>query len=296
MSTCCCCFCVSSGTLAIVERLGKFHKVATPGCHHIECCTESIRGTVPLRLQIVVVSVDSKTRDNALVRVDTRIHYKVVEEKSVDAFYKFTNPSEQIGSFATSIIRGEVPKYTLDELFLMSDQIKTVVKEELTERLLQYGFSLEATLIARIDPSNEVKRAISQTQVNAYRRTTAEHEAELNKILAIKEAEADFEEKRLSGVGLAQERKAIMKGLQSSIEGFVEAVPGMGARDVMNLLLLNQYFDAMKMIGGQPNNRLVLMPGSAVAAPGGGGSGGSPSSPAFMADMIASQVATRLMK
>lgn len=284
MSSCCCCFTVNSATLGVVENCGKFDRVAHPGCGCLVPCVHSLRGVAPLGLQIAVVGVDTKTRDNAVVRVETRIHYRVVPERCADAFYKFSNPSEQIGSFASSIVRGEVPKYTLDELFLMSDEIKKVVEGELTEKLLQYGFTLEATLLTRIDPSRDVKLAISQTQVNAYIRTAAEHEAELNKILAIKEAEADFEEKRLSGVGLAEERKAIMKGLQSSIEGFVNAVPGMQAKDVMNLLLLNQYFDAMKEIGGTGRNQIVVIPG---IGPGGGG---------LLNEMLAASAASSKMK
>lgn len=294
-NSCCCCLCVHTNQVAIIERFGKFAGTANPGCSCMGIC-DSVRGTVLLALDVANVVVDTKTRDNAVVRVETRVHYKVVEEKTVEAFYKFTNPKAQIGSFAAAVVRGEVPKYTLDELFLMSDEIKKVVNEELTEKLLLYGFSLDAVLLTKIDPSDDVKKAISLTQVNAFKRTAAEHEAELNKILTIKEAEADFEEKRLSGVGLAEERKAIMRGLQSSIEGFVDTVPGMRARDVMNLLLLNQYFDAMKDIGGQPNNRLVLLPGGGTPRGGNAAADVTATASTLMADVMAAQIGAQQMK
>lgn len=296
---CVCCFTVHTSQVAIIESCGKFDHTASAGFGCLFPCLQFVKGYIPLALQIASVTVDTKTKDNAVVRVEAKIHFRVVEEKAMDAFYKFTSPSEQIGSFAAAIIRGEVPKYTLDELFLMSDEIKKVVKEELTERVLQYGFSLEATLLTKIDPSNDVKQAVSLTQVNAFKRTAAEHDSELNKILSIKQAEADFEEKRLSGVGLAEERKAIMRGLQSSVEEFVDGVPGARARDVMNLLLMNQYFDAMKGIGAQPNNQMVLLPGSDVGRHSKGSSthGGAPTNVVMpIADMMAAHLGAGKMK
>ncbi|SYZ64937.1 SPFH_domain_/_Band_7_family (plasmid) [Leishmania braziliensis MHOM/BR/75/M2904] len=279
----CGCGCVSTSEVGIIENCGKFDRIVDPGCFCVIPCVESVRGVVSLKVAISTVRVETKTRDNAVVNIETRLHYKVIPEYAEDAFYRFSNPSEQIASFAASIVRGEVPKYTLDELFLMSDEIKKVVGSELTEKLRSFGFSLESTLLTRIEPSPSVKMAISQTQINAYRRTAAEHESELNKILAVKAAEADYEEKRLSGVGLAQERKAIMNGLKSSIETFVNTVPSMCAKDVMNLLLLNQYFDAMKEVGSGKSNQLILMPNTCGA------------SPNFMADLVAAQAgATRM--
>lgn len=279
-----CCACVSTSQVGVVENCGKFDRTAEPGCVCLTPCVESMRGRVSLRVAIAAVKVETKTRDNAVVVIETRLHYKVIPEHVKDAFYRFSNPSEQIASFASSIIRGEVPKYTLDELFLMSDEIKKVVSSELTDKLQSFGFSLESTLLTRIEPSGSVKQAISQTQINAYRRTAAEHESQLNKILAIKAAEADFEEKRLSGMGLAEERKAIMRGLKASIESFVNTVPNMGAKDVMNLLLLNQYFDAMKEVGAGKSNRLIVMPNT-DGAPGTN----------YLADLIAGQATNATM-
>ncbi|CCW64720.1 unnamed protein product [Phytomonas sp. EM1] len=279
----CCCFCVHTASFGVVERCGKFDRLADPGCHCLVPCFDTLRGSVPLGLNNTVVDVSTKTRDNAVVRVEVCIHYRVVEDKVSLAFYRLTDASEQISSFAGSIVRGEVPKYTLDEVFLMSDEIKKVIDIELSDRLGEYGYVLERTLLTKIDPSVEVKEAISQTQLNAYLRMAAEHNAELQRILTLKEAEATYEEMRLSGVGLAQERKAIMKGLQSSIEQFVDTVPGIDAKGVMNLLLLNQYFDSMKEMGSNKNNRVVMLPGSSGPSSG------------LLTDVMAAQVAASEM-
>ncbi|KAG5507093.1 hypothetical protein JKF63_05839 [Porcisia hertigi] len=258
--TCCGGGCISTSEVGVVENCGKFDRIVEPGCFCVTPCVESVRGVVSLKVAVATVHVESKTRDNAVVDIEARLHFKVIPERAESALYRFSNPSYQIANLAASMIRGEVPKYTLDELFLMSDEIKNVVSCELTEKLRGYGFSLESTLLTRIEPSHSVKAAISQMQINAYRRTAAEHEAELKKITAVKAAEADYEEKRLSGVGLAEERKAIMRGLKSSIESFVNTVPNMSAKEVMNLLLLNQYFDAMKEVGSKKTNKLILIP------------------------------------
>lgn len=244
-----------------MENCGKFSHTAGAGCHCLIPCVSTIRGVVPLCVQRAYVNVETKTKDNAVVNIATCFHYQVIEEHAESAFYRFSNPVGQISSFAAAVVRGEVPKYTLDELFLTSREIQQVVDEELREKLREYGFELVATLIVDIDPSNDVKQAISQSQINAYRRTAAEHQSEINKIVALKEAEADYEEKRLSGVGLAEERSAIMYGLQSSIEKFLQEVPGSKGKSVMNLLLMNQYFDAMKDIGADKKNQLIMTPG-----------------------------------
>ncbi|KEG13882.1 hypersensitive-induced reaction protein 1 [Trypanosoma grayi] len=277
-----CCFCVSTSTLGVVESCGKFSHLADPGCRCLIPCVETVRGVVPLKLQCASVKVETKTKDNALVVITACLHYRVLPDRAADAFYRLSNPREQIGSFTANVIRGEVPKYTLDETFVMSRNIKQAVEEELKERLSQYGFTLEATLVTQIEPTHDLQTAIAQTQLNAYRRTAAEHKAELDKIVQIKASEADFEEKRLAGVGLAEERRAIMEGLQSSIESFVDGVPGVGARDVMNLLLMNQYFDALKDVGSSPKNQVVLLP------PGG--------SHPMLTEMLAAQQTSKFMR
>lgn len=255
-----CCFCVSTSSLGIVESCGKFSRVSEPGCHCLIPCIEAVRGKITLRLQYASVMVETKTKDSALILVTACLHYRVLPDRVTDAFYRLTNPKDQIGSLAASVIRGEVPKYTLDEVFVATQTIKRAVEEELKDRLSQYGFTLEATLLTQIEPTPELQKAIEQTQLNAYRRTAAEHKAELDKIVKIKDSEAEFEEKRLAGVGLAEERRVIMEGLQGSIESFVGSVPDITPQDVTQLLLMIQYFDALKDIGASGKSQLVLMP------------------------------------
>lgn len=255
-----CCFCVSTSEVGIVESMGKFDRLEEPGCHCVNPCTEALAGRLSLRVQFVEARVDTKTFDNALVVVKASVHYKVLANHAQDAFYKFSNPADQIRSFASNVIRGQVPKHTMDEIFTIRDEMQKTLKEELEEQLATYGFEIDATLITDIDPSVEVKQAMSQIRTNACLRLAAGFEAEVDKIRIVKAAEAESEAKRLSGVGLAEQRKAAILGLRSSVSNFSGAVKDMRSKDIMALLMMNQYFDALKDIAQQGKGSVIFLP------------------------------------
>lgn len=244
-----------------MESLGKFDSLSEPGCHCMNPFTGNLSGRLSLRIQAVTAKVDTKTSDNALVVVSASIHYKVLPQRAQDAFYKFSNPQEQIKSFAANVIRGQVPRHSMDEIFVLRDEMQKVLKEELEEQMASYGFQIEATLITDIDPSNEVKQAMSQIRTNQCLRMAAVYEGEIEKIKIVKAAEADSEAKRLSGVGLAEQRKAAISGLQSSVSTFAATCKGMQSKDVMSLLMMNQYFDAIKDIAQHGKGSVVFLPG-----------------------------------
>ena len=262
---CGCFYCISTSEVGVVESLGKYDRLSEPGCHCINPCVESLSGRLSLRLQAVQARVDTKTLDNAIVVVNASIHYKVLPARAQDAYYKFSNPTEQIKSFAANVIRGQVPKHTMDEIFVVRDEMQKVLKEELDVQMAQYGFQIEATLITDIDPNNDVKQAMSQIRTNACLRMAAVFEGEVEKIKIVKAAEAESEAKRLSGVGLAEQRKAAINGLQSSVSNFSSSCKGMQSKDVMALLMMNQYFDALKDIAQQGKGNVVFLPGGGSA-------------------------------
>ena len=255
------CFCISTGEMGLVESLGKFDHLADPGCHCIGP-TSSMSGKVSLRVQSINCKVDSKTKDNALVLISASVQYKVLTDKVQEAYYKFQNPAAQIQSFASNVIRGQVPKHTIDEVFVIRDEIQKALKDELDEAMASYGFNIIATLITDIDPSNEIKQAMSQINTNARLRIADGYEADTEKLKVIKAAEADAEAKRLSGVGLAEQRKAAVMGLQTSVTSFQENVKDMNAKDVMALLMMNQYFDALKDISSSGRGNVVFLQGN----------------------------------
>lgn len=259
--TCCgCCICISTSNVGVVERFGKFDRVIQPGCSAINCLTENVPGVLSLRIMILDIDVDSKTSDNALVRVKASIHYRVLPDRVHDAFYRFTDPTGQIRSFAGNVIRGQVPKHSVDEIFVVRDEMQKALKEELDGQMASYGFEIVATLIVDIDPSNEVKQSMNQINTNARLREAANYEADTNKIKLVKAAEAEAEAKRLSGVGLAEQRKAAILGLRSSVRSFSDNCKGVTDAEVMSLLMMTQYFDAIKDISATGHNRVVFMP------------------------------------
>jgi len=255
-----CCVCVSTSEASMIESLGKFKFVAHAGCHGLNPCLDGVGGTVSLRVKQIEVPVQSKTLDNVNVMVKVVIHYQVLEGKAEEAFYKLTDPGSQINTFANNVIRGQIPRHTLDEVFLVKNEIAKAVKDELDPNMAKYGFIIVATLVTDIDPSDAIKMSMNQQNTNSRLRIAMGFRAEADKIQVIKEAEAEAEAKRLSGVGLAEQRKAAIAGLQSSVESFKANIQDVKAKEVMGLLLMNQYFDCLKDIVHEGKSNVVFLP------------------------------------
>ena len=256
-----CYTCISEMDRGLVERMGEFDRVLDPGCHCLNPCTEAVGGQLSLKCCAIPIRVDTKTKDNVLVLVSCSIHYEVMESRVRDAYYRFSNPSGQISSYAGNVIRGHVPKMTVDELFITRDEIQLALKKELDANMAEFGFNIVATLIVDIDPIDAIKQAMSQINTNARMRQAMGYKSDAEKIEVIKAAEGDAESKRLSGVGLAEQRNAAVAGLQQSVENFQQGVKGIEAREVMGLLLMNQYFDALKDIAQQGRGTVVFTAG-----------------------------------
>ena len=88
----------------------------------------------------------------------------------------------------------------------------------------------------------------------------ANEKAEAEKILQIKRAEGDAESKYLAGLGIARQRQAIVDGLRDSVLAFSSNVPGTSSKDVMDMVLVTQYFDTMKEIGLSSKTNSVFIP------------------------------------
>jgi regulator of protease activity HflC (stomatin/prohibitin superfamily) len=263
-TACCCCTCISTGTLGLIESMGKFDGVVEPGLVCFNPFTQAVAGRVSLRVTQLSVDAPTKSKDNVVVTLTIVVQYRVLPEKVEEAFYKMSNPPAQIRSFVTNVVRGQVPLHTLDEIFVLRDELQDEVKKELDAMLEKYGFVLVAALICDIVPAFGVRDAMNQINTNARLKVAQAHRSEAEKYEIVKAAEADAEAKRLSGVGMAEQRKAAISGLQVSVENFQNNVPGMSAKDVMSLLLMNQYFDCIKDIaeaGGKGANT-VFVPNS----------------------------------
>jgi len=252
---------IEQSSVGIVESCGKYDRTAVAGCNFInpiQC--ENVAGVVTLRIQQLDVEVETKSRDNVFVHIVVAVQYQVIWDKVYDAFYKLSNPKEQITAYVFDVVRAEVPKIGLDDLFTTKDKIASAIKKELTKVMHEFGFEILKTLITDIKPDARVKSAMNDINAAERMKVAAKDKAEAQKIQIVKAAEADAESKYLAGVGVAKQRAAIVDGLKDSVLNFAEGVEGASAKDVMDLVLMTQYFDTLKEIGAKPGASTVFVP------------------------------------
>ena len=256
---------VRTASAGVVERFGKFNRIVQPGLHVLIPFAENVY-FVNLQVQQASFSVETKTHDNVFVQIPVSVQYQILPDKIYDAFYKLSSPPKQIESFVYNSILGHVPKLTLDETFEQQSGISVAVKTELDSIMSGFGFNILTALVTDIVPDNKVKDAMNDINAAQRAQVAAQARGEADKILKVKQAEAEAESKALQGKGIAAERQAIIEGLRSSIENFRESVPGATAEDVMALVLLTQYFDTLKDIGTRAGNNTIFLPNNPGAA------------------------------
>ncbi len=255
-------FTVATAKAAVVQRFGKFVRIAGPGLNFKLPWIESVASKVDLRVQQLDVRMETKTKDNVFVGIPVSVQYHVLPNRVFEAYYKLSDPKEQIASFVFNVILGHVPKMNLDEAFERQNDIAVAVKQELDGVMEGFGYGIVKALVTDIIPDAKVKSAMND--INAARREqeAANARGEAEKILKVKQAEAEAQSKQLQGQGIANQRKAIIDGLRESVELFKAGVEGATAKDVMTLVLLTQYFDTLKDIGASAHSNTILMPHS----------------------------------
>jgi len=253
---------VEQSNVGVVESCGKFEKLARPGCVCLNPCTESVAGRVTLRIQQLDVRVETKTQDNVFVTVIVAVQYHVLPERVYDAYYKLSAPHSQIQAYVFDAVRSYVPKLPLDGVFESKEEIANAVKTELAKSMDSYGYFIVQALVTDIEPDATVKKAMNEINAAQRLRVAATDKAEAEKILRVKAAEAEAESKFLGGQGIARARKAIIEGLRESVTEFTEAVPGTTSQHVMDLILMTQYFDALKDIGTHGKASTIFIPHS----------------------------------
>jgi regulator of protease activity HflC (stomatin/prohibitin superfamily) len=253
-------FTVETAQVAIVQRLGKFARVAGPGLNWKTPFIEAVVRRMSMKVQQFDVKVETKTQDNVFVQIPVSIQYKVIPESVEAAFYKLTDPVKQIESMVYNVVLGHVPKMKLDDTFLNQAAIANDLRDSLDGSMKEYGYSIVKVLISDIVPDQKVKAAMNDINAAQREREATVSRAETNKLLLVKQAEAEAESKRLQGEGIANQRKAIISGLKDSVEDFAKTVPGSTPQDVMQLVLMTQYFDTLKDIAANDRTNTVLIP------------------------------------
>jgi regulator of protease activity HflC (stomatin/prohibitin superfamily) len=243
----------------VIERLGKFHHLADPGLNFKWPIIDRRVWKVELRVQQLGVMVETKTKDNVFVKVPVAVQYRALPERAGDTYYQLTDDQKQLTSYVLDVVRAKVPTLDLDEVFEKKDDIAAAVKEHLDETMKSFGWEVMGALVTDVDPAENVKAAMNEIQAQSRLQVAAQAKGEANKILTVKNAEAEAESKRLQGEGIANQRKAIVEGLRESVKQFQEAT-GVNASDVLRLVLMTQYFDTMKEIGIAAGSKVILMP------------------------------------
>lgn len=252
-------FTVKTAEVAVVVRFGKFLRIAEPGLSWKTPFIDSVVGRVSLRVNQITLTMETKTKDNVFVTIPISVQNRVRPEAVYDAFYKLSNPEAQIQSYVEQVILGHVPGMTLDEVFASQSGIAAAVKKELDADMAGFGYEIVNVLVTDIVPDEKVKSAMNDINAAQREQVAANARGEAEKILVVKKAEAESESKALQGQGIANQRKAIIEGLRGSIESLQKSVGDISTTEVMQLVLITQYFDTLKSIGDSDKTNTLFL-------------------------------------
>ena len=256
-------FIVKQQTSAIVERFGKFVNVRSSGLQIKIPLIDRIAGRINLKIQQLDVLVETKTKDDVFVKLKISVQYQVIKDKVYDAFYRLESPHDQITSYVFDVVRAEVPKMKLDDVFERKDDVAIAVKRELNEAMVNYGYDIIKTLVTDIDPDTQVKEAMNRINASEREKVAAEYEAEALRIKIVAKARAEAESKRLQGQGIADQRREIARGLEESVDVLNNV--GINSQEASALIVVTQHYDTLQSIGEETNSNLILLPNSPQA-------------------------------
>jgi regulator of protease activity HflC (stomatin/prohibitin superfamily) len=256
-------FIVKQQSAAIVERFGKFTSIRQSGLQLKIPVFDRIAGKLSLKIQQLDVVVETKTKDDVFVKLKVSVQFQVIKDKVYDAFYKLDYPYDQITSYVFDVIRAEVPKMKLDDVFEKKNDIAIAVKSELNDAMIEYGYDIIKTLVTDIDPDAQVKHAMNRINAAEREKVAAQYEGDAARILIVEKAKAEAESKRLQGQGIADQRREIAKGLEESVEVLNKV--GINSQEASALIVVTQHYDTLQAVGADTNSNLILLPNSPQA-------------------------------
>jgi len=256
-------FIVKQQTIAVVERLGKFTKDYGAGFQFKIPVIDRVVGRVSLRIQQLDVIVETKTKDDVFVHLKISVQFQIQRDHVYNAFYKLENPHEQITAFIFDTVRAEVPKMKLDDVFVKKEEIAVAIQRELKEAMLHYGYDIVKALVTDIDPDENVKIAMNRINAAEREKTAAQYEGDAQRILIVERAKAEAESKRLQGMGIADQRREIARGLEESVDVLNKV--GINSQEASALIIVTQHYDTLQSIGQESNSNLILLPNSPQA-------------------------------
>ncbi len=255
---------VKQQTTALVERLGRFQNISQAGLNFKIPLIDRIVGRVNLKIQQLDVIVETKTKDDVFVLLKISVQFQILREKVYDAFYKLQNPHEQITAFIFDTVRAEVPKMKLDDVFEKKDDIALAIQRELKEAMMNYGYDIVKALVTDIDPDKQVKAAMNRINAAEREKVAAQYEGDAQRIIIVEKAKAEAESKRLQGMGIANQRREIARGLEESMDVLNRA--GINSQEASALIIITQHYDTLQAVGERTSSNLILMPNTPTAA------------------------------
>jgi regulator of protease activity HflC (stomatin/prohibitin superfamily) len=256
-------FIVKQQSAAVIERFGKFVSTRHSGLQLKIPVIDRVAGRLSLRIQQLDVVIETKTKDDVFVKVKVSVQYKVIKDKVYDAFYKLDFPEDQITSYVFDVVRAEVPKMILDDVFEKKDDIAIAVKAELNDAMLDYGFDIIKTLVTDIDPDQQVKESMNRINASEREKMAAQFEGDAQRILIVERAKAEAESKRLQGQGIADQRREIARGLEDSVKVLNNV--DINSQEASALIVVTQHYDTLQSVGSASNSNLILLPNSPQA-------------------------------
>ena len=257
-------FIVKQQTAVIIETFGRFTSVRNAGIQFKIPLIQRKAGIISLKIQQLDVIVETKTKDDVFVKLKISVQYVVLKTKVYEAFYKLEHPSDQITSYVFDVVRAEVPKMKLDDVFVKKDDIAIAVKSELQESMIEYGYDIIKTLVTDIDPDEQVKHAMNRINASEREKIAAQFEGDAARILIVEKARAEAESKRLQGQGIADQRREIARGLEESVEVLNKV--GINSQEASALIVVTQHYDTLQSVGEHTSSNLILLPNSPSSA------------------------------
>ena len=257
-------FTVKQQTIAVIERFGKYKSSRGAGLQLKIPLIDKISGKISLRIQQLDVIVETKTKDDVFVHLKISVQFLVQKNHVYDAFYKLQNPHEQITAFIFDVVRAEVPKMILDDVFEKKDEVALAIQRDLKEAMLNYGYDIIKALVTDIDPDENVKIAMNRINAAEREKVAAQHEGDAQRILIVERAKAEAESKRLQGKGIADQRREIARGLEESMVVLNRA--GINSQEASALIVITQHYDTLQSIGSATKSNLILLPNNPNAA------------------------------
>ncbi|MGV6828120.1 MAG: SPFH domain-containing protein [Flavobacteriales bacterium] len=257
-------FIVKQQTSVIIERFGKYQSIRHAGLNLKIPLVDRIAGRISLKIQQLDVTVETKTKDDVFVHLNIAVQFQIQRDHVYDAFYKLQNPHEQITAFIFDVVRAEVPKLSLDDVFIKKDEIAIAIQRDIKQAMLNYGYDIVKALVTDIDPDAKVKVAMNRINAAEREKVAAQFEGDAQRILIVERAKAEAESKRLQGKGIADQRREIARGLEESVDVLNKA--GINSQEASALIVITQHYDTLQSIGADTNSNLILLPNNPNAA------------------------------